>query len=209
MVRFLFIFEKTTFFFIPIVATLCIMSIFFSSFIAIRQLDMKRIIAYSSIAHMNFAILGLFSLNYYGVIGGLLMMVSHGLVSSALFLLVGILYDRYHTRNILDYGGIVTVMPLFGTFFFLFIISNVSFPGTSNFVGEFIVLVGLANTPFKVIFILAALSLFFCMVYSLSILNRVTFGNLKSISIQKFKDINRREFSLLMVLFIINLAVGL
>jgi len=208
MLRFLFSFDAAKLVFQPYVLTLCLISIFIGSFIAIRQLDMKRIIAYSSIAHMNFALLGFFSNNLFGMTGGLLLMVSHGIVSSALFLLIGVLYDRYHTRSVLYYGGLVTTMPLFATFFFIFIISNFSFPGTSNFVGELLVFIGLGMTPAKLVFILGAISTFFGLVYSLLLYNRVTFGNLKYLNIQKFTDVNRREFSVLVVLVILSTAMG-
>lgn len=208
MLRFLFAFDTAKLSFQPYVLTICLISIFIGSFIAIRQLDMKRIIAYSSIAHMNFALLGFFSNNLFGMAGGTLLMVSHGIVSSALFLLIGVLYDRYHTRSVLYYGGLVTVMPLFAAFFFIFIISNFSFPGTSNFVGELLVFIGLGMTPAKVVFILGAVSTFFGLVYSLLLYNRVTFGNLKYLHIQKFTDVNRREFSFLVVLVILSTAMG-
>jgi proton-translocating NADH-quinone oxidoreductase chain M len=208
MLRFLFAFEAAKLSFQPYVLTICLISIFIGSFIAIRQLDMKRIIAYSSIAHMNFALLGFFSNNLFGMVGGTLLMVSHGIVSSALFLLIGVLYDRYHTRSILYYGGLVTVMPLFAGFFFIFTISNFSFPGTSNFIGELLVFIGLGMTPAKVVFILGAVSTFFGLVSSLLLYNRVTFGNLKYLNIQKFTDVNRREFSVLVVLVILSTAMG-
>ncbi len=208
MLRFLFVFESARLEFQPYVLTICLISIFLASFIAIRQLDMKRIIAYSSIAHMNFALLGYFSNNLFGMTGGTLLMVSHGLVSSALFLLIGVLYERYHTRSVLYYGGLVTVMPLFATFFFMFTISNFSFPGTSNFIGELLVFIGLGLTPAKIVFMLGAVSTFFGLVYSLLLYNRVTFGNLKYLSIQKFTDITRREFAFLAVLLALSTAMG-
>jgi NADH-quinone oxidoreductase subunit M len=157
---------------------------------------------------MNFALLGYFSNNVFGMTGGTLLMVSHGLVSSALFLLIGVLYDRYHTRSVLYYGGLVTVMPLFATFFFMFTISNFSFPGTSNFIGELLVFIGLGLTPAKIAFILGAISTFFGLVYSLLLYNRVTFGNLKYLSIQKFTDVTRREFGVLVVLLILSTLMG-
>lgn len=208
MLRFLFAFDSARLSFQPYVLTLCLISIFIGSFIAIRQLDMKRIIAYSSIAHMNFALLGFFSNNLFGMAGGTMLMVSHGIVSSALFLLIGVLYDRYHTRSVLYYGGLVTVMPLFAALFFIFTISNFSFPGTSNFVGELLVFIGLGMPPAKIVFILGGVSTFFGLVYSLLLYNRVTFGNLKYLQIQKFTDVNRREFSVLIVLVMFSTAMG-
>lgn len=209
MLRFLFIFEGPKLDFQPFVLTLCLISIFLASFTAIRQLDMKRIIAYSSIAHMNFALLGYFSNTLFGMVGGTLLMVSHGLVSSALFLLIGVLYDRYHTRSVLYYGGLATVMPLFATFFFMFTISNFSFPGTSNFVGELLIFIGLGFTSAYFVLILGAISTFFGLVYSLLLYNRIIFGNLKYLSIHKFTDITRREFSFLSILLVLNLLIGI
>jgi len=209
MLRFLFIFDRAKLEFRPYVLTMCVISIFLSSFIAIRQLDMKRIIAYSSIAHMNFALLGFFSNTLFGMTGGVLLMFSHGIVSSALFLLIGVLYDRHHTRSILYYGGLASVMPLFATFFFMFTISNFSFPGTSNFVGELLVLIGLGLTSAKFVFLLGAISTFFGLVYSLSLYNRVIFGNLKFLEIHKFTDLTRREFAMLFMLLVFSTAMGL
>ena len=119
MLRFLFLFDFARFSYEPYILALCLVGIFIASFIAIRQTDMKRIIAYSSIVHMNFALLGYFSNTVYGLVGGTLLMVSHGIVSSALFLLIGVLYDRYHTRSVLYFGGLVTVMPLFAYFLWI------------------------------------------------------------------------------------------
>jgi len=129
-------------YFTPLVFTMCIIAIIYSSATTIRQIDLKKIIAYSSVAHMNFALLGLFTNNIQGIAGSLFFMLGHGVVSSALFLCVGMLYDRYHTRNILYYGGLVQVMPIFTICFFIFTLANIGLPSTVNFIGEFLVLVG-------------------------------------------------------------------
>jgi len=173
-----------------------LISILYASIIAIRQVDIKRIVAYSSIAHINFALLGFFSNTIYGIIGGIILIVSHGIVSGALFLLVGVLYDRHHTRTIHYYSGLAQVIPLFATIFFLFAISNFSFPGTSNFVGELLVILGLGFGPY-IILIIAALSTFFTLVYTLLLMNRILFGNLSVEFIKTYFDINRREFNIL------------
>lgn len=209
MLRFLFLFNYARYYYQPLILTLCLISILFSSMMALRQLDMKRIIAYSSIAHMNFALLGYFSNTIYGIMGGTLLMVSHGIVSSALFLLVGVLYDRYHTRNIYYYGGLVQIMPLFALFFFIFTISNFSFPGTSNFIGELLVLVGLGQAAQKFVLIIAALSTLFGLVYSILLFNRIVFGNLKTNYIKAFSDMTRQEFYILTPLLILNIVMGL
>jgi NADH:ubiquinone oxidoreductase subunit 4 (subunit M) len=129
-------------YFTPLVFTMCVIGIIYSSLTTIRQIDLKKIIAYSSVAHMNFALLGLFTNNVQGIEGCLFFMLGHGVVSSGLFLCIGILYDRYHTRNILYYGGLVQVMPIFSLFFLIFTLANIGFPGMVNFVGEFLVLIG-------------------------------------------------------------------
>ncbi len=208
MLRFLFLFDAAKTVFQPFVLTLCLISIFIGSFIAVRQLDLKRIVAYSSIAHMNFALLGFFANNLFSMTGGTILMVSHGFVSSALFLLIGVIYDRYHTRSVLYYGGLAMVMPLFATFLFIFIISNFSFPGSSNFVGELLVLIGLGMSPTKLVFVLAAISTFYGLVYSLIIMNRILFGWLKFSFFQKFTDISRREYSMFLVLAVLSTLLG-
>jgi NADH:ubiquinone oxidoreductase subunit 4 (subunit M) len=175
---------------------------------ALSQLDMKRIIAYSSIAHMNFALLGYFSNTIYGIMGGTLLMISHGIVSSSLFLLIGVLYDRYHTRNIYYYGGLVQTMPLFSFFFFSFTISNFSFPGTSNFIGELLVLIGLSQATQKFILFIAAFSTLFGLLYSILLFNKVVFGNLNTTYIKSFRDLTRQEFAMFIPLFILNIVIG-
>jgi proton-translocating NADH-quinone oxidoreductase chain M len=137
-------------FFIDLVSILCVVSIVYGSLTAIRQIDLKKIIAYSSIAHMNLVVLGLFSFSQQGLEGSVYLMLAHGIVSSALFLCVGVIYDRHHTRLLKYYSGLVQIMPFFTTCFFLFTLANMSFPGTSNFVGEVLVLTGVfsANTVY-------------------------------------------------------------
>lgn len=128
-----------------LVFVLAIVSVVFGSLAALRQNDLKRVIAYSSVAHMNLAVLGLFSFTHEGIDGAMYLMLGHGLVSAALFQCVGDLYDRYHTRSLRQFSGLVQVMPLFAIFFLLFTLGNMSFPGTSNFVGELLILVGLGE----------------------------------------------------------------
>jgi NADH:ubiquinone oxidoreductase subunit 4 (subunit M) len=136
------LFPYAMLYFTPLVFTLCVISIIYASATTIRQIDLKKIIAYSSVVHMNFALLGLFTNTTFGIEGSLFFMLGHGIVSSGLFLCVGILYDRYHTRNILYYGGLVQTMPIFSTFFLIFTLANLGLPGMVNFIGEFLVLVG-------------------------------------------------------------------
>jgi NADH:ubiquinone oxidoreductase subunit 4 (subunit M) len=133
---------------------LSLCSVIYASLTTIRQFDLKRIIAYSSIAHMNMVVLGLFCNNIQGITGAIYLMVGHGIVSSALFFLVGVIYERYHTRNIRYYGGLTTVMPIFSFFFLIFSLGNIGFPGTSNFIGEFLILLGVFNKNIFISFFL-------------------------------------------------------
>jgi NADH-quinone oxidoreductase subunit M len=207
VVRFLF-WSPSFMYFRSFVVTLCVLSIFYASIIAISQVDIKRIIAYSSIAHINFAILGFFSTTVYGFIGGFILMLSHGIVSGALFLLVGVLYERYHTRLIYCYGGLVQTIPLFSTVFIIFAFSNFSFPLTSNFIGEILVLIGLGGGPYKIILILVTFSTFLTLVYMLPLVNKLLFGNIIP-GFSVYTDLTRREFILLCPLLFLNFWIGI
>jgi len=198
------IFWNATIFFIPLVFILCSLAIVYTSFVTLRQIDLKRIIAYSSIAHMNISILGLFALNIYSIVGSVFLMIGHGIVSAALFFLIGILYDRFKTRLVKYYSGIVQILPLFSTFLFIFILGNVSFPGTCNFIGEVLIFFGLSYSNLWLIFVLS-IGIFLCTVYSMLLYNRITFGYLNSNHLTHLFDINKLEFFLLLpfVLFLI------
>ncbi len=209
IVRFMIpLFPYAMYYFIPLIFTLCIISIIYSSATTIRQIDLKKIIAYSSVAHMNFALLGLFTNNTQGIEGSLFFMLGHGVVSSGLFLCIGILYDRYHTRNILYYGGLVQVMPLFSLFFFIFTLANLGLPGMVNFIGEFLVLVGVFKINTTAIF-LASIGLILGGVYAIWFYNRLVFGEIRFHSLQKFVDLTRREFCLLIPLIILVFSMGI
>jgi proton-translocating NADH-quinone oxidoreductase chain M len=159
LIRFLLpLFSDIIVFLNPVLVTICIYSIIYISFIILRQLDLKRIIAYSSIIHMNFILLGLVISNKNTIIGGIFLLISHGIVSSALFICIGFLYERYHTRVLLYYKGISVVMPIYSIFFFIFMLANASLPGTSNFTGEFLVILGIFEfNNFLVFFLLLGL----------------------------------------------------
>jgi len=189
------LFPFASLYFTPLIFTLSILGIVYASLTTLRQIDLKKIIAYSSVAHMGFVTLGLFSFNVQAIEGALLLMLSHGLVSGALFLCVGCLYDRHKTRIVKYYGGCVHVMPLFSTFFLFFTLGNLSLPGTSSFIGEFLILTGAfqANT---LIATLAATGMILGGSYSLWLYNRVVFGNFKPDYMTQFSDLNRREFFL-------------
>jgi proton-translocating NADH-quinone oxidoreductase chain M len=194
-------------FYSPIVYVLGVLSVIYASLSTIRQIDLKRIIAYSSVAHMNLIVLGLFSYTHQGIDGAIYLMLGHGVVSSALFFCVGVLYDRYHTRLLRYFGGVVQVMPLFSIVFFLFTMANMSFPGTSNFIGELLILVGIfQKNPFIVV--LAATGIVLSAVYSIWLYNRVAFGTLKTKYIKKFVDTNSRELVVLFILVIFMFILG-
>jgi len=209
LLRFLIcLFPCSSIFFTPLVFTMSIIAIIYTSLTTIRQVDLKKIIAYSSIAHMGFVTIGIFSFNLFGVEGSLIIMLSHGFVSSGLFLCIGVLYERHHTRLIKYYSGIGQVMPIFSSFFLFFSISNLAFPATSSFVGEFLTLVGcLFNNTFTVL--LALTTMVLGAVYSLWFCNRILFGFLSVKYIIQYTDINRREFACLfpLVLCIVWLGV--
>jgi len=148
----------------PLVVTLSFISVIFISIIILQQIDLKKMIAYSSIAHMNFVVVGIFSSNIYGIEGSIFTMLSHGLISSMLFFCIGVLYDRYGERNLLYYTNIAQIMPFFSFFFFFGIIANLGMPGTSSFVGEFLLLLSLSFKSIFLLFIMS-LSLFLTTIY--------------------------------------------
>ena len=195
-------------YFTPLVLTMCLIGIIYSSFTTIRQIDLKKIIAYSSVAHMNFALLGLFTNNSLGIEGSLYLMLGHGIVSSALFLCIGILYDRYHTRNVLYYGNLIATMPIFSTFFLIFTLANIGMPGTINFVGEFLVLLGTFKLNTIACF-LASTSMVLGAIYSIWLYNRLIFGKLNLSSLILFRDLTRREFNLFFPLAFCTLLFGI
>jgi proton-translocating NADH-quinone oxidoreductase chain M len=187
------LFPIATIYFTPLICTMAVIAVIYTSLTAIRQTDMKRVIAYASVAHMNLILLGMFSLTIEGIEGSILQMLSHGLVSSGLFLCIGALYDRYHSRLISYYSGLVQHMPLFSSIFLIYTLANIALPGTSSFVGEFLILIGVFsyNTLFA---FLGATSMVFGGAYSLWLYNRIIFGNLKNINLKNFSDITYREF---------------
>ena len=171
------------------------------------QVDMKKLIAYSSVAHMGFVTLGFFLFNSYGLEGAMVQMISHGFISGAMFLCVGILYDRLHSRQIADYGGVVNKMPTFAAFFMLFAMANAGLPGTSGFVGEFMVIMGSIKANFWYAF-LAATTLIFGAAYTLWMYKRVVFGAVTNSGVEGLEDISKREFALLAILAISVLWIG-
>jgi len=186
---------------------LSLIAIVYIGLVALVQEDMKKLIAYSSIAHMGFVTLGLFIFNAQGMEGAIIQMISHGFISGALFLCVGVLYDRLHSRNIADYGGVVNRMPVFASFMMLFSMANAGLPGTSGFVGEFLVILGAFQANFWIAF-LAATTLIFGAAYSLWMYKRVIFGGVANPAVEKLTDINGREVLFLSLLGIAVLGMG-
>jgi NADH-quinone oxidoreductase subunit M len=190
------------------VITLSLIAIIYIGFVALVQADMKKLIAYSSISHMGFVTLGFFVFSALGVEGGLVQMISHGFVSAAMFLCVGVLYDRMHSRLIADYGGVVNTMPKFAAFAMLFAMANAGLPATSGFVGEFMVILAAVRANFWLGFG-AAITLILGAAYTLWMYKRVYFGEVANAAVAKLTDLSRREFWLLAVLALAVLAMGL
>jgi NADH-quinone oxidoreductase subunit M len=187
--------------------TLSIVAVIYIGLVALVQTDMKKLIAYSSISHMGFVTLGFFIFNAYGMEGGLVQMISHGFVSAALFLCVGVMYDRMHSRNIADYGGVVNTMPKFAALMMLFAMANSGLPATSGFVGEFMVILGAMKFNFWIAF-LAATTLVFGAAYTLWMYKRVIFGEIGNSRVAELSDANARELLVLGLLAVAVLWMG-
>jgi len=192
----------------PVVITLSLIAVIYIGFVALVQEDMKKLVAYSSIAHMGFVTLGFFIFSQLGMEGAIIQMISHGFVSGAMFLSIGVLYDRMHSRRIADYGGVVNVMPKFAAFAMLFAMANCGLPGTSGFVGEFMVILAAVKFNFWIGF-LATFTLVLGAAYTLWMYKRVHFGAVANEHVAKLKDLNKREFFMLAVLAVFTLYMGL
>jgi NADH-quinone oxidoreductase subunit M len=194
-------------YFAPLVFTLSIIAIIYTSLVALAQEDMKKLIAYSSVAHMGFVTLGIFTFTTQGIEGSIFQMLSHGLISAALFLCVGVLYDRMHSRLISSYGGIVNILPKYSLFFAIFMLGAVGLPGTSGFVGEILVLLGAFQKNFLVA-ILASIGVILGAAYMLWLYKRVIFGEIKSKELTELKDLNLSEGIMLFLLAGLTLFFG-
>ena len=199
--------SKSTFFFLPLTDTFAIVSIIYASLTTIRQIDMKRIIAYSSVAHMNLVVLGIFSGNIQGISGSIFLMIAHGIVSSALFFLIGVIYDKYGTRIIYYYGGLVQTMPLFTLQLLFFSMANIGLPGTCNFIGELVVFMGLIDRNI-IILIISVTGVVLSVLYTMFFCNRLIFGNLNINYIIIYKDITFRELCIVYPLTLLTLFLG-
>ncbi|MCK9989341.1 MAG: NADH-quinone oxidoreductase subunit M [Rugosibacter sp.] len=192
----------------PVMIALSLTAIIYIGFVALVQADMKKLVAYSSISHMGFVTLGFFIFNSLGIEGALVQMISHGFVSAAMFLCIGVMYDRMHSRQIADYGGVVNTMPKFAAFFMLFSMANAGLPATSGFVGEFMVILGAVKFNFFT-GAAAAVTLILGAAYTLWMYKRVIFGEITNPHVAELTDIGRREFLILALLAVCVLAMGL
>mgnify|MGYP001264894592 FL=1 len=191
----------------PIVITLSLIGVIYIGLVALVQQDMKKLVAYSSIAHMGFVTLGFFIFNELGIAGGLVQMIAHGFVSGAMFLSIGVLYDRVHSREISSYGGVVNTMPKFAAFALFFSMANCGLPGTAGFVGEWMVILGAVQYDF-LIGLLAATALIFGAAYTLWMYKRVYLGDVANDDVRALTDINAREFFIMAILAVAVLWMG-
>ena len=194
-------------YFTPLIFTLSIIAIIYTSFVALMQEDMKKLIAYSSVAHMGFVTLGIFTFTTQGIEGSIFQMISHGLISAALFLCVGVLYDRVHSRLISSYGGIVNILPKYSFLFAVFMLGAVGLPGTSGFIGEFLVLLGAFQKSFLVA-ILASVGVILGAAYMLWMYKKVIFGKLEKKELSELKDLNISETGILFLLASLTILLG-
>jgi NADH-quinone oxidoreductase subunit M len=200
-------FPDASLYFAPLVFTMSAIAIIYTSLVALMQEDIKKLIAYSSVAHMGFVTMGLFSLNMQGIQGAMFQMVSHGLVSGALFLCVGVIYDRMHTREIAAYGGLVHRMPRYAVIFMIFTMANVGLPGTAGFVGEFLTLLGAFRASPWVAFF-ATTGVILSAGYALWLYARVVFGKLEKPSLMSIQDVTGRELAILVPLVVLTIWYG-
>lgn len=195
-------------YFAPLIQTFCIISLIYSSFVTIRQTDFKKLVAYSSVAHAATIILGTFSNTISGIEGAILLGLAHGIVSPALFFLVGgVLYDRFHTRTIRYYAGLVIYIPIFSIFFLLFSLSNAAVPLSANFIGELMCLLGIFQEN-QIISVISSLSVVISAVYCIFLFNRLSFGNYSKY-INFILDLNRREFIIIVPLLFFTFVMGI
>ena len=192
----------------PLVFGLSIIAVIYTSLVALAQTDMKKLIAYSSVAHMGFVTAGTFALNRQGIEGAMIQMLSHGIVSAALFLCVGVVYDRLHSRDIARYGGLVNNMPRYAFAFMIFTLASVGLPGTSGFIGEFLVMVGVFQSSTWVAFLITT-GIILGAAYMLWLYRRVIFGKLEKDDVKAMLDLSPREVAIFVPLILIVLWMGI
>ena len=201
------LFPVATDFFSNFIFYLSIIAIIYTSLVALAQEDMKKLIAYSSVAHMGFVTIGIFTLNQQGLEGSIIQMISHGLVSAGLFLCVGVVYDRYGSRMISSYGGLVNILPKYAFLFMIFVLGGLGLPGTSGFIGEFLILVGVFKVNY-IVAILATTGVVLAAAYMLWLYRRVVFGKIINSNLKKMKDLNLLEIYMLFPLAFLTVLFG-
>ena len=194
-------------YFVPLIFGLSLIAIIYTSFVALMQEDMKKLIAYSSVAHMGFVTMGIFTMTPQGIEGSIFQMISHGIISAALFLCVGVVYERMHTREISKYGGVVSVMPRYAVVFMVFTLGALGLPGTTGFIGEFLILLGTFQVNFLVATI-ASLGVILGAAYMLWLYRRIIFGEIKNAEVNKLVDLNRSEMIILSILAFVSILFG-
>lgn len=195
-------------YFAPLIYTLSVIAIIYTALVALMQTDIKKLIAYSSVSHMGFVTLGIFAATVEGLQGSILQMINHGIVSAALFMLIGVIYDRMHTRDIERFGGLVNTMPRYAAIFLLFTMAAVGLPGTNSFVGEFLILLG-AYPVAQVSTVIACFGVVLGAAYMLWLVRRMIFGDVKSEEVRRLSDVNVREFAMFLPLMALVIWIGL
>ena len=195
--------------FAPLIATLAVIGIIYAALVAMVQEDVKKLVAYSSVAHLGFVMLGVFAFNVEGITGGMMQMINHGISTGALFLIVGFIYERRHTRLITDFGGLSKQMPVFATIFMIVTFSSVGLPGTNGFVGEFLVLIGAFESELRWWTVIASSGVILSAVYMLWMFQRVMFGELDNPKNQKLTDLNAREIGIMVPLVVMIFVMGI
>jgi NADH-quinone oxidoreductase subunit M len=194
--------------FTPLMATLAVIGIIYAALVAMVQEDVKKLVAYSSVAHLGFVMLGIFALNQQGIAGAMLQMLNHGVSTGALFLIVGFIYERRHTRLITDFGGLSKQMPIFATIFMIVTLSSIGLPGTNGFVGEFLVLLGAYESKLRWFTVVATSGVILSAVYMLWMFQRVMFGELDNPKNQVLADLNAREIVIMVPLLVMIFVMG-
>jgi len=202
------LFPDATARFTPLIATLAVIGVIYAALVAMVQEDVKKLVAYSSVAHLGYVMLGLFSLNEQGVSGGMLQMINHGISTGALFLIVGFIYERRHTRQISDFGGLAKQMPVFAVIFMIVTLSSIAVPGTNGFAGEFLILLGAFESSLRWYTIIATSGVILAAVYMLWMFQRVMFGELENPKNQNLKDLNVREIAIMVPLVVLIFVIG-
>jgi len=201
------IFKEGVFFLFPFIMSVALISIIYPALVALRQNDLKRVIAYSSISHMNLIVLGLFTNGIEGITGSYFLMISHGLVSGLFFYLIGFLYERYGSRLLFYYGGLAKVMPCFSFCFLIATLCNIGLPSTCNFVGELLIFIGLISTN-KFVFFISLFTIILSALYSFFLFNRLCFGNLTSF-ILTYEDVTYLEMIIILPLCLLAFSLGI